>query len=911
MKSSMLAKVLFVLCVAGVNFVNGDNLSNETSDSSVGESPIASRSIILPGDLSSPNIDEVKNLPTTHESVNINSYSLDQNIFTHERNGDQKLKIVSESAPEVSELENTKKLSSEKNGSTEVQQSSTVASNDLESERHTISSTNKPDVSVHPKATKKQLSQQLRNTSSAQSSTSLKTNIATSSTESRSSNRSSSFSEKLKGWQPLYGIGRLGREASDAKCRKELQELVEDIENKKVWALKALDASGTPEPGFFYGNNLWIGSHFQCVDISNRKPFEVNKNVPHAAPTPDDYPPFQMAFAMVYARHNSTLQQHTQLPSEWTVQLGLCIPKSCSSDDLKHLSKKYFSEDNLEFQNIYKVKLDVLDVKKLREDAGWFFMLPKTIVFSVIVIITLLCCIVGTILDVRRHNKEKNLISGHNAGITMNGKRITTNISTVELVPPGLDSELSNLEPRSLEKILVCFSVYSNTKNLMKTKLSSDSIGCIHGLRFLGMLWVIGVHSIFYQVDFFKDQAVGFRVSEEFFSQIFSNSTYCVDTYLVISGFLVGYLYYKAKNPHEEMKKKINCIGKINEFFQMYINRYLRLTPPYIVLIIFADCIHTYYKYSSSLTSFEKQDQLCEKYWWRNLLYINNLYPRSEMCLSWSWYLSLDTQAFMVAIALLILSTVVFKIAAAFTILLVLVNIVAVSMKTYSIGYIPTMDEQFAQLDAIYDLPWHRIGPYLIGVITAYFLKVRLQNKLSLQRSTRIFLWIIFPLLNLWIIFTIYTRQISIEYSAFYMGTSRVLWGIGISWILIACCTGNAPLLNKFLSFKGFIPLSRMTYCAYLLNPLTAQMMFLGSETGFTAVKASMALSICAVSLNTFYMSYLYCLMFECPFVRLTKMALAKVMGKRSGTQSNRTDDQTQKNIGDKTNNNITTNENS
>ncbi|CAH2001190.1 unnamed protein product [Acanthoscelides obtectus] len=740
MKSSMLANVVFVLSVAGVtHFINGDHLSNETSVSSVGESSIASRSIILPGDLSNPNIVEGKNLSTIHDSENINSYSLDQNIFTHERNGDQKLKIVSESAHVISELANTKKLSSEKIGSTKVEQSSTVeAGNDLDSGRQTISNTNKPDVSEHPKATKKQPPQQLRNTSSAQSSTSLKTNVASSSTEKRtrrtSSSRGSNFSEKLKGWQPLYGIGRLGREALDTKCRKELQQLVEAIENKKVWALKALDASGTPEPGFFYGNNLWIGSHFQCVDISNRKPFEVNKNVPHAAPTPYDYPPFQMAFAMVYARHNSTLQQHTQLPSEWTVQLGLCIPKSCSSDDLKHLSKKYFSEDSLEFQDIYKVKLDVLDVKKLREDAGWVFMSPKTIIFLVILIITLLLCIVGTILDVRRHNKEKNLISGHNAGITMNEKCVTTNITTVELVPPGLDSELSNREPSSLEKILVCFSVYTNTKNLMKTKLASDSIGCIHGLRFLGMLWVIAVHSIFYQVDFFKDPAVGFRVSEQFFSQVFSNSSYCVDTYLVISGFLVGYLYYKAKNPHAEMKKKINYMGKINEFFQMYINRYLRLTPPYIILIIFAEYIYTYYKYSSSLTSFEKQDQLCEKYWWRNLLYINNLYPRSEMCLSWSWYLSLDTQAFMVAIALLILSTVVFKIAAAFTILLVLVNIVSVSMKTYSIGYIPTMDEQFAQLDAIYDLPWHRIGPYLVGVITAYFLKVRLQNKLSLQR---------------------------------------------------------------------------------------------------------------------------------------------------------------------------------
>nr|CAI5829652.1 unnamed protein product [Callosobruchus analis] len=625
-------------------------------------------------------------------------------------------------------------------------------------------------------------------------------------------------------------------------------------------------------------------------------------------PTPYDYPPFQMAFTMVYARHNSTLQQHTQLPSEWTVQLGLCMPKSCRSDDIKYLSKKYFSEDNLEFQKIYRVNLDVLDVKQLREDAGWFFMLPKTMVFSVVVVATLLCCILGTILDVKRHNMEKNFIQGHNAGIAAKDKCVSPNISTVELVPSGSDSELFKVEPSALEEVLVCFSVYSNTKNLMKTKLSADTIGCIHGLRFLGMLWVIGVHSIFYQVDFFKDQAVGFRVSEEFFSQIFSNSTYCVDTYLLMSGFLVGYLYFKVKNPHKEAKKKTNWISKVIEFFQLYINRYLRLTPPYIVLILFADCIYTYYKYSSSLTSFEKQDELCEKYWWRNLLYINNLYPRSEMCLSWSWYLSLDTQAFMVASFLLILSTVAIKVAAAFTILLLIGNIAAVSVKSYSIGYIPTMDEQFAKLDAIYDLPWHRIGPYLVGLITAYFLKVKLQNKLSLQKRTRIFLWTIFPLLNLWIIFTIYTRQISTEYSAFYMGTSRVLWGIGISWILIACCTDNAPLLNKFLSFKGFVPLSRMTYCAYLLNPLTAQMMFLGSESAFTATKASMALSICAVSLNTFYMSYLYCLMFECPFVLLTKKAMRKIMGKQVPATINKTDDCKQQHINNNTNTEKTTN---
>jgi hypothetical protein len=48
------------------------------------------------------------------------------------------------------------------------------------------------------------------------------------------------------------------------------------------------------------------------------------------------------------------------------------------------------------------------------------------------------------------------------------------------------------------------------------------------------------------------------------------------------------------------------------------------------------------------------------------------------------------------------------------------------------------MDEQLTELDAIYDLPWHRIGPYLVGVITAYIFVVRLQRKLVLKEvSTR------------------------------------------------------------------------------------------------------------------------------------------------------------------------------
>lgn len=41
------------------------------------------------------------------------------------------------------------------------------------------------------------------------------------------------------------------------------------------------------------------------------------------------------------------------------------------------------------------------------------------------------------------------------------------------------------------------------------------------------------------------------------------------------------------------------------------------------------------------------------RYWWRNVLYINNLYSMDDMCMTWSWYLSVDFQCFIISTILL------------------------------------------------------------------------------------------------------------------------------------------------------------------------------------------------------------------------------------------------------------------
>jgi hypothetical protein len=47
--------------------------------------------------------------------------------------------------------------------------------------------------------------------------------------------------------------------------------------------------------------------------------------------------------------------------------------------------------------------------------------------------------------------------------------------------------------------------------------------------------------------------------------------------------------------------------------------------------------------------------QFCRESWWATLLYINNIYKADEQCYGVTWYLSNDTQFYVVAPILLVL----------------------------------------------------------------------------------------------------------------------------------------------------------------------------------------------------------------------------------------------------------------
>ena len=52
----------------------------------------------------------------------------------------------------------------------------------------------------------------------------------------------------------------------------------------------------------------------------------------------------------------------------------------------------------------------------------------------------------------------------------------------------------------------------------------------------------------------------------------------------------------------------------------------------------------------------------------------------------------------------------------------------------------------------------------------------------------------------------------------FYGSFNRLAWSLAVGWLIFACVHGYGGPVNRFLSWKIFIPLSRLTYVVYLVH---------------------------------------------------------------------------------------------
>uniref|UniRef100_A0A0C9RKI0 Nrf-6_0 protein n=3 Tax=Fopius arisanus TaxID=64838 RepID=A0A0C9RKI0_9HYME len=663
---------------------------------------------------------------------------------------------------------------------------------------------------------------------------------------------------------------------ASSRCRYQLEKFKKGVDDRKLWSLRILDASGAPKPGFVYGNNHWTGSKSQCHDTNNPDPLIVNprymENITLFRDSAEETPPYPVNYFAAKFRHNGTVQYQQRLHYEDIIKLGLCLPDVCRVDQLEMILRKIFDERTWSIGNLYQMDFTLMSVRDLKNDMT-YLMTWRVIVTGIIILVSLLLVIVGTCYDLRVHQKrlQKNKTASP-------GPKVSVENGGPSNPPPPVS------RPGAAGAIVLSFSAYTNSQYIFDTS-KSRSMDCLDGLRFLSMGWVLLVHTALYGTWMTDNNRWSYRVGADFVTQIISNGSFSVDTFLFLSGFLSAYSFLGVCKRNADKPPK----GfRLWELIDAIIKRFLRLTPPYLVLIGLAEITGGYLEQTSQYHIFDDYQKYCTTNWWMNLLYINNLPTFVDLpCMSWSWYLSVDMQLFIIGTTLMLIGRKYGYTALGCLIIMLLSSFAITGYIAYDSLYAPTIEELWNSLYEVYFPPWTRIGPYLIGLAFCYMCN-SMKAKPQFKKKTVWFLWTFASACLILVVFGLYDREFYFSPipAAIYLALSRSVWAIGIAWIVFACVNNYGGIVNSILSSKIMQPGSRLTYCAYLLNPLIISTYYMIGEIGLHIDFVANLVLFLGFFVTTFLFAYIYSLVFELPYMHLIKMYYTARMEARSTKNS-------------------------
>ncbi|KAK3088750.1 hypothetical protein FSP39_023299, partial [Pinctada imbricata] len=428
-------------------------------------------------------------------------------------------------------------------------------------------------------------------------------------------------------------------------------------------------------------------------------------------------------------------------------------------------------------------------------------------------------------------------------------------------------------------KLFLSFSVYSNGKKILDTSQGAGTLTAINGIRFLSMTWVLLGHSVAFGIGMVGNIGEAFPdYLNRWTFQAISNALISVDSFFVLSGLLVGYLTLR------ELKKND---GKLN-WFLFYFHRFWRLTPPYMLLMMVYVPLFPYLYDGPFWSEKGVEPNQCKDSWYFNLLYVNNFVSNftQQTCMGWAWYLANDMQFYVIS-PIFILPLYYSQ---TIGIVVVMVGILACSITSGVISktenlpatLFVTNGDNKAMLDYFTDYyvkPYCRIGPYLVGMLTGYFL-YKTDCRYRMNKIVNLLGWLIATVLSCLILYGLHDEvnghPLSTDVSALYNSTHRTVWGVCLSWVIFTCATGNGGFVNTLLSWKAFVPLSRLTYCGYLIHPIIMYLIYQGLRQPYYLTDTALVTNFLSQLVLAYMAAFVLSLTFESPMMGLEKALLRR-----------------------------------
>ena len=289
----------------------------------------------------------------------------------------------------------------------------------------------------------------------------------------------------------------------------------------------------------------------------------------------------------------------------------------------------------------------------------------------------------------------------------------------------------------------------------------------------------------------------------------------------------------------------------------------------------------------------------CEDYWWTTLLYINNFHPNEfdKECMKWTWYLANDTQFYIIAPGIIALMMLVQKRCKTMAVLynfLLIGSMCVISMVitgiivgVYNIpaltgDYILPNNPRAAQvsmiMNRIYTKPYVRIPPYLIGMFLGYLFhkEIKPSKKVVVFGWLAAFVGAMLVVYGPWKVFKANGSFFTDGENVMYAATHRVVWSCAVAWVIYACHYQYGGFVNTILSWKVFMPLSRLTYNTYLLHLMVMVYFVINRAVPSHYQDSFLVSNVISMTFITYAMAYILSVLVEFPVVHLEKIAFGR-----------------------------------
>ncbi|KAM8827474.1 O-acyltransferase like protein isoform 2-T2 [Spinachia spinachia] len=429
--------------------------------------------------------------------------------------------------------------------------------------------------------------------------------------------------------------------------------------------------------------------------------------------------------------------------------------------------------------------------------------------------------------------------------------------------------------PRSgVLRCLDAFSLQTTSQGIFSTSSSVPGGGysSLNGIRVLSLLWIICGHSAQFPVinnlDNYKDWKKIVEHNPLHVLTISGPVFLAVDTFLLLGGLLSARSLLGSINGAEDKLSP--------RLVATYLCRRIRRIQP---LHLFVMCLTigliSVGHWGPYWFPFIDAMMDCKTYWWANLLLISNLLPVHEICIPWTWYLSLDFQCYATTPLLVYfyrLNRGVFLIVAGGLLLMTTVASAVITALLQLPVFQPSTLTSENYVLSYYVKPHTRYGPFLIGILIGIYLTTKKDHLLK-QRWQAALGWfcclsVMASLVGLAFILRETPAHPSVSH-ALYQGLHRQLWALAVTWIILACEEGYGGFIKSLLSLRFWIPLSNISYACYLTHPVFI-LLYIGlQETPIHYTDINFMYLFLGHLLLTLVASYVFTVLVEKPYLLL------------------------------------------